>query len=85
MIMKLKTVTVTFQYVIVVGDEDNAMQREDVAKQYLNTALLSEKPTFTYDDYDRNAPLIGWDGYCTPYGASGGKCISQILKANKSE
>lgn len=80
--MKLKTVSVGFDFVIVVNDDDSYTKQEYVARSHIRDALSDaiydcvNIDIWPYPD----APCEGWDGDCIPYGGDGNKRTSEYLK-----
>jgi hypothetical protein len=76
--MKLKTVTVTFEYVIVVDDNDADYAMVDsIAREHFRDAcrdLSAYEVEYDITDYSEN-PATDWDGMCIPYGSENDKRI----------
>lgn len=68
--MKLKTVTLEFEFVIAVEDDDKA---EETARDHILDAVR-DMSTFDFDliirDYKKGGAQ-GWDDDCIPYGGDG--------------
>lgn len=80
--MKLKTVTITYEYVIVVEDDST---EDDCVPIALENAQEAFKDISTYDleisidDY-RPGSFYGWDNNCIPYGGDGETTTGEYLK-----
>lgn len=79
--MKLKTVTVEFDYVIVVNDGEDS---EKVARDFVREAArdLSQSDfSVVVTDYTPNS-VCGWDDGCIPYNADDNKTTGEYLKCS---
>ena len=79
--MKLKTVTVEFDYVIVVNDGEDS---EKVAREFINDAardLSRSDFNVVVTDYTPKS-VCGWDDGCIPYGSDGNKTTGEYLKCS---
>jgi hypothetical protein len=79
--LKLYTATVTFDYVVVAEDEDNA---DMVAREYAKDAL-GDISMFDVDIgivKGWNA-AIGWDVECIPYGGDGNTRTGDYIKESE--
>jgi hypothetical protein len=79
--MKLKTVSVGFDFVIVVDDDDSYAQQQSHAEYYMREALGDaghQCVDITIWDYP-DVPCEGWDGDCIPYGGDGNTRTSEYL------
>ena len=72
--MKLYTVRVQFDYVVVAEDEKDA---EDVGRGYMRDAL-SDMSAFDVDlDVEEGVHAYSWDDQCIPYGGDGNTRTSE--------
>lgn len=80
--MKLKTVTITYDYVIAVEDDYSEIDVVPVALDFAHEALRDISKydlDIDIDDY-RPSSLSGWDGKCIPYGGDGNTTTEEYLK-----
>lgn len=83
--MKLLTVTVEYEFVIVCDDDDDEAAQYRIAEQEAREAFLdldSSNLDINICDYERYRPS-GWDEFCIPYGGDGNTRTNEYLKARE--
>ncbi len=75
--MKLYTVRVTYDYVVVAEDEDDA---EDVGREHVRDALFDLSARDIDLDVVEGVHAYGWDDQCIPYGGDGNTRTGEYKK-----